>query len=88
MPGALRAPLLDLFDDFDEQLRAVQILNIPIVVAVALFSAYIFSWIHPKRRHHWVIAFAFGFTLLNPVWLSNIFLPLVDAPYAAFTMRL
>jgi len=86
MPGVLRAPLLLLFDDFDQELRAIQVLNVPIVGAVALLSAYIFSWIHPKRRHRWVIAYAFAFTLLNPVWLSNIFLPLVDAPYAAFTM--
>ncbi len=86
MPGVLRAPLLAAFHDFDQQLRAVQILNIPIVGCVALFSAYIFSWIHPKRRHRWVIAYAFAFTLLNPVWLSNIFLPLVDAPYAVFSM--
>jgi len=86
MPGVMRAPLLALFRDFDHQLRAVQILNIPIVAGVALLSAYVFSWIHPVRRHRWVIAFAFAFTLMNPIWLSNVFLPLVDAPYALFTL--
>jgi len=86
MPGVMRAPLLLVFHDFDQQLRAVQILNIPIVAGVALLSAYVFSWIHPVARHRWVIAFAFAFTVMNPIWLSNIFLPLVDAPYALFTL--
>ena len=86
MPGVLRAPLLLMFDDFDQQLRAIQILNIPIAALVALLSGYILSWALPVRRHWIAICFAFAFTLLNPVWISNVFLPLVDAPYALFTM--
>ncbi len=86
MPGVIRAPFLVLFRDFDDQLRAIQVLNILVVGSVALLSAYVLSWIHPVRRHRWVIAFAFAFTVLNPIWIANIFLLLVDAPYAAFTL--
>jgi len=86
MPGVLRAPLIAIFSEFDHQLRAIQILNIPIVGLVSLISAYILSWAMPAARHWMAIGFAFAFTLLNPVWVSNIFLPLVDAPYALFTL--
>lgn len=86
MPGVLRAPMLLVFDEFDQQLRAIQILNIPIAALVALFSGYVFSWALPVRRHWMAICFAFAFTLLNPVWINNVFLPLADAPYALFTL--
>ncbi len=86
MPGVLRAPFIALFRDFDDQLRGMQLFNILILDAVALMSAYIFSWTL-DRRHHWLaIAFAFAFTALSPVWIANIFSPLADAPYAAFTL--
>lgn len=86
MPGVLRAPLLLLFDGFDHQLRAIQILNIPIAALVALLSAYILSWALEPRRHWMAVGFAFAYTLLNPVWVNNVLLPLVDAPYALFTL--
>ena len=86
MPGILRLPAVAAFPEFDQQLRAMQLLNVPIVAAVAAMSAYIFSWVLPKPRHSLAIAFAFAFTLISPVWLANIFLPLADAPYAAFTL--
>jgi hypothetical protein len=86
MPGVIRAPLLMMFNGFDAQLRAIQLVNIPIVALVALVSAYIFSWSLPPSRHPLAIGFAFLFTLFNPVWVANIFLPLVDAPFALFTL--
>lgn len=86
MPGVLRAPIIAMFSDFDNQLRAIQIVNIPLVATLATMSAYIFSWSQPVRRHWMVIAFAFAFTLLSPVWIANVFLPLADAPYAVFTL--
>ena len=86
MPGILRVPALFLFHDFDHQLRAIQLANILIVGTVALLSAYIFSWSQPASRHAAVIALAFAFTLLSPVWIANVFLPLADAPYAAFSL--
>ena len=86
MPGVLRAPFIALFQDFDQQLRAIQIFNIPIVGLVALLSAYVFSWAIPAGRHWMAVGFAFAFTLLDPIWVHNIFLPLVDAPYALFTL--
>jgi hypothetical protein len=86
MPGVIRAPLLMLFNGFDAQLRAIQIMNIPISALVALLSAYIFSWSLPQSRHWLATGFAFVFTLFNPVWVANVFLPLVDAPYALFTL--
>lgn len=86
MPGIIRLPAMVAFSDFDHQLRAIQIYNIPIVAAVALLSAYIFSWALPREKHWIAIAFSFGFTLLSPVWIANIFLPLADAPYAVATM--
>jgi hypothetical protein len=49
-------------------------------------SAYIFSWALPRKRHAAAIYFAFAFSLLSPVWVANIFLPLADAPYAAATL--
>src|SRR5215213_58931 len=75
MPGVLRAPVLFFFSDFDDQLRGIQILNIPILVSLALMSAYILSWTQPVRRHWMVIVFAFAFILLSPVWIANMFLP-------------
>ena len=86
MPGVLRAPVVMAFPEFDQQLRGMQILNIPIMAAVAAMSAYIFSWVLPRSRHWLAILFAFAFTLISPVWLANIFLPLADSPYAAFTL--
>lgn len=86
MPGILRAPFIAAFSDFDDQLRAMQIANIVILGAVALMSAYIFSWALPVARHWMAIAFALVFTVLSPVWMANLILPLADAPYAAFTL--
>lgn len=86
MPGVLRAPILFLFSEFDTQWRAMQLMNIPIVACVALMSAYILSWTQPTSRHWMTIAFAFVFTTLSPVWMANVFIPLADAPYAAFTL--
>ena len=86
MPGVLRAPVLLAFRDFDHQLRVIQLLNIPLVAGVALLSAYVASWSQPVERHPWVIAFSFAFTALSPVWINNVLLPLVDAPYALVTL--
>jgi hypothetical protein len=86
MPGVLRAPMLVAFKDFDDQLRAIQVVNIPIVASVALMSAYIVSWSLPARKHWMAIAFAFAFVLLSPMWITNVYAPLADAPYAAFSL--
>jgi hypothetical protein len=86
MPGVLRAPILLAFSEFDDQWRAIQVLNIPIVASVALMSAYIVSWSLPARNHWMGIAFAFVFTLLSPMWITNVYSPLADAPYAAFSL--
>jgi hypothetical protein len=86
MPGVLRAPILLAFSEFDDQWRAIQLLNIPIVGSVALMSAYILSWTLPERRHWMAIAFAFAFVLVSPMWITNIYSPLADAPYAAFSL--
>ncbi len=86
MPGVLRAPALFAFRDFDDQWRAIQVLNIPIVAGFALMSAYILSWTQPVRRHWMTVAFAFAFVALSPMWITNVYAPLADAPYAAFTL--
>ena len=86
MPGLLRAPAVMGFQEFDQQLRAMQLMNVPILVSLAALSAYVFSWVLPPERHRLAIVFAFGFTLLSPIWLANVFLPLADAPYAVFTL--
>lgn len=86
MPGVLRAPFIAAFADFDDQLRAIQLANIVMLGIVALMSAYIFSWALPVARHWMAIAFAFVFTVLSPVWMANLILPLADAPYTAFTL--
>lgn len=85
MPGVLRAPFLLIFSDFDAQLRGIQMMNVAIATLTAIMSAYILSWALPERAHRWAIAFAFGYTILSPDWLTNIFVPLADAPYAALT---
>ncbi len=86
MPGVLRAPFVRLFSDFDNQLRAIQVANVLIVDAIALTGAYMLSWVLPRTRHWMAIGFAFSFVLLSPWWVANIFLPLADAPYAAFSL--
>lgn len=86
MPGVLRAPFILVFRDFDDQWRGMQLFNIPILASVAVMSAYIVSWTLPKRVHWMAIAFAFAFTVLSPVWIANVFSPLADAPYAAFSL--
>lgn len=86
MPGVMRAPFIAVFKDFDDQWRGMQLLNIPILASVAVMSAYIFSWVVPRRFHWLTVAFAFVFTTLSPVWIANVFSPIVDAPYAAFSL--
>lgn len=86
MPGVLRAPFVAAFSEFDIQLRAIQLANIVIVDAFALMAAYILSWVVPLRRHWMAIAFAFGFVMCAPWWQGNIFMPMVDAPYAVFSL--
>lgn len=86
MPGILRAPALLLSSEFDTQLRIIQLMNVPLLAGLAIMFAYILSWSQPERRHPACIAFAFGVILLTPVWMTNVFLPLVDAPYAFFTL--
>lgn len=86
MPGVLRAPFIAIFHEFDDQWRAMQLLNIPILASVAVMSAYVFSWVVPRRFHWLTVAFAFVFTALSPVWIANVFSPLVDAPYAAASL--
>ena len=86
MPGVLRAPFMMMFDDFDQQLRGMQLMNVAIVAVSALMAAYILSWALPRRAHSAAIAFAFVFVLLSPDWLANTFVPLADAPYAMLTL--
>jgi hypothetical protein len=86
MPGVMRAPFMMLFSDFDNQLRAIQLSNIVLVTVTAMMFAYVLSWALPRSRHWMAIGFTFGFMLLNPNWVANVFEPLADAPYAAFTL--
>lgn len=86
MPGVLRSPLMMMFSDFDSQLRAIQISNVALVSLVAVLHAYILSWVLPVARHWIAVGFAFGFMLLSPVWAANVFSPLAEAPYSAFTL--
>lgn len=85
MPGLLRLPLLVLFRDFDDQLRAIQISNLIVVSVTAIMYAYFLSWILPVRMRWVTIPFAFGFFALNPFWIANVFNMLAEAPYAALT---
>lgn len=85
MPGVLRSPFMMIFDDFDSQLRAIQISNVAAVALVAVMHAHILSWVLPIARHWMAIGFAFGFMLLSPVWAANVFSPLAEAPYSVFT---
>jgi hypothetical protein len=86
MPGVMRAPFMMMFNDFDNQLRAIQLSNVVLVTITAVMFAYVLSWALPRSRHWMAIGFTFGFMLLNPNWVANVFEPLADAPYAALTM--
>lgn len=86
MPGVLRAPFMVMFDDFDNQLRGMQMMNVAIVAVTAIMSAYILSWTLPRELHKAAIAFSFAFVVLSPDWLTNTFVPLADAPYAMLTL--
>jgi hypothetical protein len=86
MPGVLRSPFIMAFRDFDNQLRAIQLSNVVLVTMTAILFAYILSWAVPKKWHWLAIGFTFGFMLLSPEWVANVFEPLADAPYAFFTI--
>jgi len=86
MPGVLRSPFLVAFRDFDSQLRAIQIFNAGLVAVTTSLYAYILSWTVPRKWHSLSIGFAFGFTLLSPEWVANVFEMLADAPYAFFSI--
>ena len=86
LPGVLRAPFIVAFHEFDHQLRAIQLSNIVLLAVTATLYAYVLSWIVPRRWHWAAIAWSFGFMLLSPDWVSNVFMPLADAPYAAFSI--
>lgn len=85
MPGILRAPFMAVFQNFDNQLRAIQLSNVLLITLTATLYAYILCWVIPKNYHRFAIAFSFAFLLLSPEWLANVFLPLADAPYSLFT---
>ncbi|MDP9179330.1 MAG: hypothetical protein M3O61_16770, partial [Gemmatimonadota bacterium] len=86
MPGVMRAPFMMMFSEFDNQLRAIQLSNIVLLTITGLMFAYVLSWAVPRSRHWIAIGFTFGFLLINPNWVANVFAPLADAPYAAFTL--
>jgi hypothetical protein len=86
MPGVLRAPFMMMFSDFDNQLRGIQLSNIVLMTITGVMFAYVLSWAMPRSRQWMAIAFTFGFLLINPNWIANVFEPLADAPYAAFTL--
>lgn len=86
LPGVLRLPFMLAFNEFDYQLRAIQLSNIAILAVTATMYAYILSWVVPRRWHWLAVAWSFGFMLLSPDWVSNVFGPLADAPYAAFSI--
>jgi hypothetical protein len=82
----LRSPFMLAFADFDSRLRAIQIFNIVLVACTITLYSYILSWAVPRKWHWLAIGFAFGFTLLSPEWVANVFEMLADAPYAFFTI--
>ena len=86
LPGVLRAPFMIAFKDFDLQLRAIQLSNIVLVAITSAMSAFVLSWVIPRRWHWLAIGFTFGFVLLFPHWEANVFAALADAPYAAFSL--
>lgn len=86
MPGVLRAPFMLAFNDFDQQLRGMQIMNVGIVTVTAIMSAFVLSWALPQWLHKAAIVFPFAFVVLSPDWLTNTFVPLADAPYAMLTL--
>jgi hypothetical protein len=86
LPGVLRVPFMLAFNEFDHQLRAIQLSNILLLAITATMYAYILSWAIPRRWHWLAIGWSFGFMLLSPDWVSNVFAPLADAPYAAFSI--
>jgi hypothetical protein len=86
MPGILRSPFMMAFRNFDDQLRAIQLSNVVLVGATAIAFAYILSWAVPRKWHWLTIGFTFGFMLLSPEWMANVFEPLADAPYTFFTI--
>ena len=86
LPGVMRAPFMMAFAEFDYQLRAIQVSNILLLAVTATMYAYILSWVVPRRWHWLAIGFSFGFVLLSPHWVVNVFAPLADAPYSAFSV--
>ena len=86
LPGVMRAPLMIVFAEFDNQLRAIQLSNVLLLAVTATMYAYILSWAVPRRFHWLAIGFSFAFILLSPDWGANVFAPLADAPYSAFSV--
>ncbi len=86
MPGVLRSPMIRAFSEFDDRLRAIQLVNVVFLDAVIVMSAYILSWVLPRKLHWVTIAFSFAFAATTPWWMTNVYVPLTDAPYAAFSL--
>lgn len=57
---------------------AIQATNVIFVAAVALMSAYIFSWSQPARQHLMAIALSFAFAVIATWWMANVLYPLAD----------
>jgi hypothetical protein len=85
-PGLLRAPLIAMSSEFDVQLRAIQVSNIFLGLAQGILSAYVLSWITPRRFDRWVIAYAFAMLVLTPVWVTNVTSLLTDLPHAVASL--
>ena len=85
-PGLLRVPLIWAFRDFDDQLRAIQTVNVVLGIILATMAAYVLSWVMPKRFHWMAVGFSFATMLLNPVWVTNMLSPLADLPYAVASL--
>lgn len=84
LPGFLRIPFLLFTDNFDIQLRCIQVGNIFLLGCIGIQYSYILYIFLPKLWRNASIPFVFAVILLSGHWHENLLLPLGDLFFSLF----
>lgn len=86
LPSLLRAPIFLLFSDFDARIRAIQISNVALMLALGgIQGLFLYRFLPPMRWRSWLVAVPFLYLGLEASWQRNLLLPLSDIFFALFS---